>query len=108
VTILVWCSPLEGLGGQETEPQEHRHRLRFAEVFRQPAGGLEIRLLDHVRGIDPPLEPPVQAKGDHPPQAATMLGEGLFQRGGVVPRCRQLANRCRRINLIARRVVVSQ
>ena len=36
-----------------------------------------------------------------------MLGQSRFQRGRVVPRCHKLANRCRRINLIARRVIVS-
>jgi hypothetical protein len=36
-----------------------------------------------------------------------MLGQGRFQRGGVVTRCHQLANHCRRINYIARRVIVS-
>ena len=98
---------LEGLGGQETEPQEQRHGLRFAEVFRQPAGGLEICFLDHVRRIDPPLEPSAQAQGDHPPQPAPMLGQGRFQRGEVVPRRREPANHCRRINLIVRPVIVS-
>ena len=46
---------LERLARQEPQPEEQRHRRRFADILRQAAGGLQVGVLDHVGGIDPPL-----------------------------------------------------
>ena len=59
--------PVQGhqlLAGEEPEPQKERHR-GIAQVLGQPGRGLQIRFLDHVRRVDPPLEPPIHPQGDH-------------------------------------------
>ncbi len=75
---------LERLGGQESEPEERRH-VRLGEVFPGPTGDLEVGVLEHVGGVDPPLQPPVKAEPDHPAQALTVAGEQLGQSPLVSP-----------------------
>ncbi len=54
------------------------------EVFPRPAGDLEIGVLEDVGRVDPPLQPPVEAEPDHPPQPLAVSGEQLGQ-GPLVP-----------------------
>ncbi len=56
----------ERLAGQEAEPEERRH-VRLGEVFPGPTGDLKEGVLEDVGGVDPPLQPPVDAESDHPP-----------------------------------------
>jgi hypothetical protein len=49
----------EPLAGEVTQPEEERHR-RVPPVIGQPVAGLDHRLLDHIRGVDPPLEPAIE------------------------------------------------
>jgi hypothetical protein len=79
---------LERLGRQEPQPEEQRHRRRFAEILRQAAGGLQVGVLDHVGGIDPPLEPAVQAEHHHPPQPVPVPGQHRAPGRTVAPRRR--------------------
>ena len=74
---------LERLAGQEAEPEERGH-VRLGEVFPRPTGDLEIGVLEHVGRVDAPLQPPVEAEPDHPPQPLAVPGEQLGQ-GPLVP-----------------------
>ena len=74
------------LAGQKPQPEEERHR-RVLPVLGQAVAGLEHRLLDDVRGIDPPLEPAVQAQRDHAPQAVAIPGQQLAPRRLVALDC---------------------
>ena len=73
------------LAGQEPEPEEERHR-RVLEVLRQPPGGVEVGLLDHVGGVDPALEAAVEPQGDHPPQPVAVPRQQLRPGPLVAPR----------------------
>ena len=66
------------LAGQEPEPEEERHRGVLV-VFRQPPGRVEARLLDDVGRVDPPLQPPVEAQGDHATQPLAVPAQQLPQ-----------------------------
>lgn len=48
------------LSRDEPQPQERRHR-RILQILRVPRRRLQKSLLDHVRGIDSPLQPAVHA-----------------------------------------------
>ncbi len=48
------------LSGQEPEPEKGRH-VRVSRILRGPAQNVDLRLLQNVRGVDSPLEPPVEA-----------------------------------------------
>ena len=74
---------LERLAGQEAEPEERGHG-RLGQVFPRPAGDLEIGVLEDVGRVDAPLQPPVEAEPDHPPQPLAVPGEQLGQ-GPLVP-----------------------
>jgi hypothetical protein len=67
---------------QEPQPEERRHRRR-GEVLGLPPVDVEERLLEHVRGVDPPLEAAVHPEPDHPPQPAAVPAEELDERPGV-------------------------
>jgi hypothetical protein len=57
-----------GIGRRDQgEPQEEQHR-RVAEVLREPPADLDVRRLDHVRWVDPALQPPVEPELKHPAQ----------------------------------------
>ena len=72
------------LADHQAEPEEQRE-LRIAEVLLQPLGHLDVRLLDHVRGVEPSLQARVEADLDHPAQAiAVALEQGVQRR--PVPR----------------------
>jgi hypothetical protein len=60
---------LEPLKGQEPEPEKERHRIRLTSVLTQPVERLHACLLEDVRRIDSPPEPPVEAELDHPMQS---------------------------------------
>ena len=66
---------LQPLERQEPQPQERRHRIRLAIVLGPALGGLEERLLDHVRGVDPAAQPMIQPDRDHPPQPVAVRRE---------------------------------
>ena len=72
------------LAGQEPEPEEERHR-RVLAVLRQPAGRIEARLLDDIRRVDAPLQPAVEAQGDHAPQPVAVPAQQLPERPLVAP-----------------------
>jgi DNA-binding CsgD family transcriptional regulator len=44
------------------------------------AGHLQVRFLEHVRRVDPPLQPAVEAELHHPPQPWAVAGEDVAQR----------------------------
>ena len=67
------------LAGDVPQPEEERHR-RILAILGQPPAGLQHRVLDDVRGVDPPLEPAVEAQRDHAPQAVAMPGQQLAPR----------------------------
>ena len=52
------------LTGEEPEPQEKRRR-RITQVLGQSNGCFQICFLDHIRGVDPPLQPPIQPQRNH-------------------------------------------
>jgi hypothetical protein len=64
------------LAGEVPEPEERRHP-GVGEVLGLPLVDVEERLLEDVRGIDPPLEAPVQPQSDHPTQPVVVLAEEL-------------------------------
>ena len=64
---------LESLRGQIPQPEEKRHGRRLPEILRQSPRGLQARVLDHVGGINSPLEPAVHAQRHHPPQPLAVL-----------------------------------
>ncbi len=45
------------------------------EVLGQPGDRLDLGVLQHVGGIDPPLETAIEAQGDHPPQPVAVTVE---------------------------------
>ena len=51
------------------------------QVIVQPPGDVQIRFLEHVRGVESSPEPPVEAQLDHPAEAVPVplkqLREGL-------------------------------
>ena len=59
---------MQPLGRQEAEPEEWRHR-RVGGVLGEPPRGIHERLLNHVRRVDAPLQPPVQSELDHPAES---------------------------------------
>ena len=72
------------LAGDVPQPEEERH-LRVLAIFGQAAAGFQHRVLDDVRGVDPPLEAAVEAHRDHAPQAVAMPGQQLAPRLLVAP-----------------------
>ena len=79
---------LEGLGGEISQPEEQRHRRPLADVLGQAASGLEVRVLDHVGGINPSLEPAVHAQRHHPSQPLTVLRQHRAPCRAITPRGR--------------------
>jgi hypothetical protein len=69
----------ERLASEEAEPEEWGHG-RLGDVLSRPPGDLKIGLLEHVRRVDPPPEPPVDAQANHVPQPLAVPGEQLGQR----------------------------
>jgi hypothetical protein len=67
------------LRNQKAEPEVRRRRGAARELLRTP-DGIEITLLDHVRGIDPPLQPGIETEFDHAPQAGAVMFEQGVQR----------------------------
>ena len=49
-------------------------------VVREPLQGVDIGLLQDVRGRHPALQPAVQPELDHPAQPIAIVGEQLSQR----------------------------
>ena len=76
---------LQPLKRQEPQPQERRHRVRLANVLGPTLRGLEERLLDHVRGVDPAAQPLIQPQRDHPPQSVAMCRQELSPVGAIGP-----------------------
>ena len=62
----------QGLGDDQPEPEEERHRA-FARIVGDAAGGVEEGFLEDVVGVDPPLEPAVEPDPNHPPEPVAML-----------------------------------
>jgi hypothetical protein len=60
---------LHPLADQEPDPDVERHG-RIADQLVEPPHRVEVALLDHVRGVDAPLEPWVQAHRHHPSEPA--------------------------------------
>src|SRR5262249_15016412 len=55
------------VAGDAAEPEEEGD-LGPVQVRSQVAPGLEVSLLEDVGGIDAPLQPRIEAEGDHPAQ----------------------------------------
>ena len=72
------------LAGEKSQPQEERHR-RIAEVC-QSGRGFQIRLLDHVRRIDAPLQPAIEPQRNHAPQPVLVLCQQRSENLPVAPR----------------------
>jgi hypothetical protein len=70
---------LEPLHGQETQPEKRRHS-RIGRVLRQAARSIQERLLEHVLGIDPPLQAAVEPQPNHPAEPFAVPGEELPER----------------------------
>jgi hypothetical protein len=64
------------------QPEEHRHR-GACQVVPAPPGNVKVRLLQHVRRVEPPLEPAIQPQLHHPLQPVAMARKQLQQRGLV-------------------------
>ena len=79
---MLAMDPHQPLPGHQPQPEEERH-LALGQVMRQLLGDVEIRLLEHVGGIDPPLEPAVEPQPHHLPQPFAVAAEQLGQRGLV-------------------------
>jgi hypothetical protein len=63
--------------GDASEPEKKRHRGHL-EIMIQVLPRFEIRVLEHIRGIDSTLEALIQAKSHHPAQPlATLIDQGL-------------------------------
>ena len=62
------------------EPEERRHRPILGRVFGQPARSVDERLLEHVVGVDPALQPPVEPQLHHPAEPRPLHDEELPQR----------------------------
>ena len=76
------------LTDQETEPDVERHGGVGGMNSSSRRSASMIPLLDHVRGVDAPLEPRVQTRRHHPPEpgAVTLeqFGDGVpVARGGA-------------------------
>ena len=82
---LLAMHELQPLERQEPQPQERRHRVRLANILGPALGGLEERLLDHVRGVDPAAQPMIQPDRDHPPQAVAVGRQELTPVGAIGP-----------------------
>ena len=54
-----------------------------ADVLGGPAGDVEVGLLEHVGGVDPALQPAVEAQPDHPPQPLAVAVP--TPRGALIP-----------------------
>jgi hypothetical protein len=72
----------EFLAGDEAEPEEERHG-RPGNELAEPAGGLELGFLDDVGRVDSPLEPAIEAEGDHPLQPVAVPVEEKAEAGRV-------------------------
>ena len=73
------------LAGEEAEPgQEWRASTAGRGISRPHGRAFEVDVLEHVGGVDAPLQPPVEAEPDHPPQPLPMPRE-QFRSGPLVP-----------------------
>ena len=70
------------LAHDQPQPEERR-QLRPLEVAVQAGRGVEERVLEHVGGVDPALEPCIHAQLDHPAQAVAVTLEQVRQRLAV-------------------------
>ena len=70
------------LAHDQPQPEERR-QLRALEVAVQAGGGVEERVLEHVGGVDPALEPRIHAQLDHPVQPIPVALEQVRQRLAV-------------------------
>jgi hypothetical protein len=64
----------QSLAHDEPQPEEEGH-VGLAKVFGKSGHRLDVGFLDHVGGGDSPLEPAVQAQGDHPAQPLAVAVE---------------------------------
>jgi hypothetical protein len=60
--------------GDAAQPQEERHRALTEIVLQAPRGG-QVDLLEDIAGVDPPLEPRIQAEGHHAAQPGLVPGQ---------------------------------
>jgi hypothetical protein len=68
------------LAGDQPEPEVEGHRRRVPGVLGDPLADDEIRLLEHIGGIDPAREPAVEPQADHPAEPLAMAVEERGQR----------------------------
>ena len=62
--------PVQGhqlLRGEESEPQKER-RCRIAQVLGQSNRSFQVRFLDDVRRVDPPLQSAIHPERNHAPK----------------------------------------
>src|SRR5262249_47485040 len=76
---------LHPLADQEPQPDVERDR-RVADEFLEPPHGVEVALLDDVRGVDAPPKPRVEAHRHHPSESVAVSLEQLDD-GCPVARC---------------------
>ena len=63
------------LADEEPQPEKERHRRVRAGTPASRGSASRYASWMHVGGVDPPLEPAVQAQGDHPPQPVAVTVE---------------------------------
>ena len=78
-TQVLAMDPHQPLSGHQPQPEEKRH-LTLGQVVRQLLGDIEIRLLEHVGGVNPPLQPAIEPQPHHLPQPFAVSAEQLGQR----------------------------
>src|SRR5262249_7883365 len=70
------------LGHNQPQP-EKRWQVLAPEIALQASGGVEKPVLEHVRGVEPALDPRVHAKLDHSVETVPITLEQVRQRLAV-------------------------
>jgi hypothetical protein len=77
---------LDGLPFPNHQPQPEKERhFRIAQVFLQPGRDFQIGVLNDIGGVEPCLQPLVEAHLDHAAQPLAVAGID-FGQGGLIPR----------------------
>jgi hypothetical protein len=84
---VMTMDPAQFMPGEETQPQK-KGQFTLAQVLGQLGEGLQVDVLEDVRGIDPALQPDVKAQSDHAAQPVAIAGQqgapvGLAALGGT-------------------------
>jgi hypothetical protein len=72
----------QSLAGEPAQPEECGHR-RVSQVFPRTPDHIDACLLEHIRRVEPPLEPAVEPEPDHSLEPLAMAREELQECGLV-------------------------